>query len=377
MAAAIALLSTAPCSAPDAPHDQVPASSAVASSSSPASSLELDSEPADASSAPSSSSPPLAATSSAAAAAASSAPPAAPAFSKSCSPLTEFAGDILTCFRLYGYALIRATPATLALALSVAALHDQLPEDVAATIIGGLVSQVDLALLAGFEAIAPTWQTTLLSLAQTLGLSSKLAPVLPKLLTAATGQGGQAVHWDAANGPTAPAARYSVILYCSTGANSTAMPRWPLSAFAPNMKSRPSMQQYAEFLSPDWFHSVPVFPGDMMIFSQRTPHFGTSNPSPLPRVALFGILSASASMSQDQFQMYRWRYMEEAYGPRSLAFARALVDDAAQRPLFRFSAPKLLSAYGCLVTHKRWSAYLLASLPDDRQKLCDFARTAQ
>ena len=115
----------------------------------------------------------------------------------------------------------------------------------------------------------------------------------------------------------------------------------------------------------------------MMIFSQRTPHFGTSNPSPLPRVALFGILSASASMSQDQFQMYRWRYMEEAYGPRSLAFARALVDDAAQRPLFRFSAPKLLSAYGCLVTHKRWSAYLLASLPDVRQKLCDFARTAQ
>lgn len=371
-AAALALLQTAtPAPPPLAPLDvdQVPASSAASSSASPAS-PELDESDDDDDD---DSSPPLAAAaaapaSSAAAASLSSPPP----FSQSDSPLTSTTLDALACLLRYGYALVRATPETLALALLVATLQGQLPASAVATIIGGLVSQVDLAGVHGFKATRKTWKTSVCALGQRLGLPSQLRAVLPKLLTATTGNGGQAIHWDAIEGPAAPD-RYSVILYCSAGAQSTAMPRFPLSAFTPDVTSPASMRQFAHLLDTDWFHSVPVFPGDMMIFSQRVPHYGTENPSLSPRIALFGLLSTSFARSQDKFQMFRWRYMEEAYGPQSLQFAHALVDDAAQRPLFRFDAAALISAYGCLVKHRLWGEYCDASPLGDQEELLRFA----
>jgi len=65
--------------------------------------------------------------------------------------------------------------------------------------------------------------------------------------------------------------------------------------------------------------------------------------------------------------------MEEAYGPQSERFALALVDDAAQRPLFRFDAAALISAYGCLVKHKLWDDYCEAAPLADQAELLRFA----
>jgi len=116
-AAALALLQSQ--STPAAPAvDQVPASAASSSDSSSAS-LEHD-DSGDDSPMPSSE-PPLAAaaaaaSSPAAAAVAASSSSSAPQFSQFDSPLSSPLLDALTCLLRYGYALIRATPATLALA---------------------------------------------------------------------------------------------------------------------------------------------------------------------------------------------------------------------------------------------------------------------
>ena len=371
-AAALALLQSqqATPESPLAPAiDQVPAS-AVASADPSSASLEHDDSDDD--SPMPSSEPPLAAAAVVALPPATAAASPAPDFSQTDTPLSSPLLDALTCLVRYGYALVRATPATLALALAVAELEGRLPAHALATIIGGLVSQIDLARVPGFKATRKTWRASVRALGSSVGLPGHLRAVLPKLLTAAPGQGGQAIHWDAVQGPAAPA-RYSVLMYCSVGAQSTAMPRWPLSAFTPDMTNPASMRQFAPLLSPEWFHSVAVFPGDMMIFSQRTPHFGTENPSLTPRIVLFGLLSESSAVSQDKFQMFRWRYMEEAYGPQSERFALALVEDAAQRPLFRFDAQALISAYGCLVKHNLWDDYCEAAPLADQAELLRFA----
>jgi len=203
----------------------------------------------------------------------------------------------------------------------------------------------------------------------------KLKHVAPKLLVAPPGHGLQAVHWDAHNGLWDKVQRFSVVFYLTAGAQTTALPRWPAAAFQPIEYDQPSLQSFAPLLSREYFHSVAAFPGDVMIFSQRVPHFGTANPAAHPRQALFSMFSPYASPSQDAAQvrpictralpvpvvacdayasaamahnhsllavcsccgqLYRWRYMQEAYGDESREWAESLVADAACSPLSRF-----------------------------------------
>jgi hypothetical protein len=106
---------------------------------------------------------------------------------------------------------------------------------------------------------------------------------------------------------------FSFLVYCPEvpGAHSTAMPRYPYSALDPirlvsdedSPDFKPGKQACARLLDREWFHSVPVAAGDVMIFSQRVPHFGTASPVSAPRMALFSMLSQYEGDNQDAFQV--------------------------------------------------------------------------
>jgi hypothetical protein len=53
-----------------------------------------------------------------------------------------------------------------------------------------------------------------------------------------------------------------------------------------------------------------------------------------PRVAFFGILSESSAAGQDEYQLFRWLFMEKAFGIQSKEFAHALIDDKLQERFF-------------------------------------------
>ena len=55
------------------------------------------------------------------------------------------------------------------------------------------------------------------------------------------------------------------------------------------------------------------------------PHYGTRNNSGGERVVLFGMLSSSDLLTQDDFQFFRWQFVGEAFGRESLEYAQALV----------------------------------------------------
>ena len=150
------------------------------------------------------------------------------------------------------------------------------------------------------------------------------------------------------------------------------------------------MRACAPLLSREYFHSVAAHPGDVMIFSQRVPHFGTQNPAGHDRQALFSMYSPSADPDQDErqvrlahcaravsglrvrllhisdlfflllvlfVQMFRWRYMQEAFGSVSLEFAQSLVADAAVRPLSRYKGVLLDYACAGLMAHGLFDTY--------------------
>ena len=53
------------------------------------------------------------------------------------------------------------------------------------------------------------------------------------------------------------------------------------------MNDPASMRQFSYLLEQKWFYSVAVQPGDILIFSQRIPHWGPENIASVPRLAAF------------------------------------------------------------------------------------------
>ena len=130
-----------------------------------------------------------------------------------------------------------------------------------------------------------------------------------KLLVAAPGKGEQTVHWDQMDGPV-PTTATTMLLFCRDGVKSSAVPLFlPSDLQHVDMEEEfpdtPTMRSVYPLLNAsEWFHSMDVEAGDVLVFSQLLPHFGTANPlAHGPRTVLFTMFSMSDDAFQDQFQV--------------------------------------------------------------------------
>jgi len=153
-------------------------------------------------------------------------------------------------------------------------------------------------------------------------------------------------------------------------------------------------------LSPEWFHSVDVQAGDMLIFRQTVPHYGPKNILEQPRVACFSMLSTNGRRGQDskqvkthaqaggsiwtvlaqplmlllslsvclfRVQLYRHHYVREAFGASSPQYADALVHDAPFRTLSATTPrAKMWELMHVLKDTQRLQAYIQAATYGDR-----------
>jgi len=221
----------------------------------------------------------------------------------SATPLVSLAADPVACWQLHQYALFRAGDLSRELAAALLALMAAWPRTRLTKIIAGDVRQFDLATWTDFDKLKPDLDALFRSLLDQLGVERPAAHAAPKLLAAPPGRGLQAVHFDALKGLWLKAEKITVVLYLTDGAQTTAVPRWPFAAFQPIENDQPSLQSFAHLLSRENFHTVAAHPGDIMIFSQRVPHFGTQNPADHDRQALFSMYSPHPEPSQDAEQV--------------------------------------------------------------------------
>lgn len=105
----------------------------------------------------------------------------------------------------------------------------------------------------------------------------RLASVAQKLLVASPRKGAQVVHWDSIDGWMVRD-RLSILLYCTDGCRSTALPRFSTRRefhWTEEPVARYELQQKAHLLDSDWYHSVTTTAGQVLIFRDSVPHFGT------------------------------------------------------------------------------------------------------
>ena len=191
-------------------------------------------------------------------------------------------------------------------------------------------------------------------------------------------------HLDADDSASRVQRVYTVILYLTSGARSTAFPKYLKKEFAlpdfesddpcAGVRNAAAMQRTvrAGLLRDDAYQSWPVQMGDMAIFSQATMHFGTANEisDGTPRQALFSILTPfDDSARQDNHQIFRsgtggtagvclscrsqrgahhclpaephcaalclcrWWYVNHAFGTDSPEHAQQLWEDRAHDPI--------------------------------------------
>src|SRR5690606_17259122 len=127
------------------------------------------------------------------------------------------------------------------------------------------------------------------------------------------------------------------------GSSSTALPTFPANDALSFSSSPSEMQSVAHLLKPQLYESRPVFPGQLILFRQSTPHYGVrSSGENGQRLVLFSVLSPSSKPAQDALQVYPWPYIGAAFGWNSREFARALVENKAHKPLDRCAVPSHL-----------------------------------
>jgi hypothetical protein len=138
---------------------------------------------------------------------------------------------------------------------------------------------------------------------------------------------------------------FSILLYCSPGVHSTALPTFGKSEFVlPQFDSSDTILNGADmrkciengYWEEDRYQRMDVSVGDIGIFSHGIPHKGTRNPTSLARISLFSILTPFDEKNQDEYQLYRWMYFEKAYGGTSREMAEAVYHGRDHHPLERF-----------------------------------------
>jgi hypothetical protein len=244
-------------------------------------------------------------------------------------------------WRVHGYVFLRSTDLSRAFVARAARLPTTSLPGNAQVQISGMVEQFDQDRRgADFDAeFGADWDHFVRRLAsevtgeETMGRYYVKAH---KILQVKPGSGEQAVHLDLDDEHLG--AVCSVVLYCSSGVSSTAFPAtFAARDFATNDDAA-SMRATVDagWLDKSAYHSVRVEAGDVAIFRQTTPHYGTRNDTNAPRTVLFSILTPFNGPEQDEFQVFRWMYIKRAYGTQSRQFAQALHDDWEHRPLEQY-----------------------------------------
>jgi len=271
-------------------------------------------------------------------------------------PLMRLRDDPSRMWRQYNYAILPPTPQSTQLADIITALtcNDATTEALkaitptAVETIAGKVEQRALHLLPAAEfssrvQIPALWAGIVQSAHGAIGepMGGRLLLQQYKALVAAPGEGEQVVHWDTppswpSHDPTSQS--ITCILYC-TRTKSTALPRFPVAVMAWPPTEPADMRASAHLLESHNFDSVDVEKGTVLLMRQSTPHYGTRNQAAsTPRVVLFDICSlksAAASPYQDDYQYYKWMYMEDAFGATSGQRFTSYVENAEHHPLQR------------------------------------------
>jgi hypothetical protein len=261
-------------------------------------------------------------------------------------PQASFDADQLQVLRQiwneHGYVLLRSTDLSRAFVARAARLPTTSLPGNARVQISGMVEQFDQDHRgADFDAeFGADWDRFVRRLASEVTGEEALGRYYVKahkILQVKPGRGEQAIHLDRDDEHLG--AVCSVVLYCSSGVSSTAFPAtFAARDFATN-DAAASMRATvaAGRLDKSAYHSVRVEAGDIAIFRQTTPHYGTRNDTNAPRTVLFSILTPFNGLEQDEFQVFRWMYIERAYGAQSREFAQALHDDREHGPLEQYN----------------------------------------
>lgn len=96
-------------------------------------------------------------------------------------------------------------------------------------------------------------------------------------------------------------------------------------------------RKHSKLLNRDYFHSVDLEAGSLLIFRQHLFHFGVANlNSAQSRLVFFDILSDSKSQYQDDAQYRPWQWMAEAFGEGSIEWLNCLIHYSKDDPLSYF-----------------------------------------
>ena len=267
--------------------------------------------------------------------------------------------------KAYDYAMLDPTADSTKLAEKVATLDlsDLMRLDLPHrfSVIAGDVRQVNLtsAILQFTRADLRAWEDIMTEAFRRCGLeqeASGLHLVATKALDAEPDRGEQPVHFDSADA-WAASDRFSVILVCSKGTHTTAMPRFRTSTQFP-WKSADDvppddLQQVCHLLDAEWYHRVGAKIGTIIIFRESVPHHGTRNPRKQGnRRVLFSMWSSKKDSSQDDYQEYPWMTIAKAYGANSIETAHALVAYAQHHPIERMDDRTQVAYVDCLRQHR-------------------------
>jgi hypothetical protein len=232
------------------------------------------------------------------------------------------ASPIRKQFSDFGYARVPPTSASCKFAWKVLQQSQRAEKEP----IAGHVKQLVLPALTKDGELGMEWDALVRATATVVGIDvAELFVVDTKLLIAPPKKGKQPVHWDTARTRDA-AVKYSIILFCSNGCYSTALPTFPANDDLSFSDDSTKMKAVAQLIDDGCYESQPVESGAIVIFRQSTPHFGVANTMPQGnRVVLFSMLSPLNQWGQDQKQVMPWLYVGYAFGWESRQFAQALV----------------------------------------------------
>lgn len=123
------------------------------------------------------------------------------------------------------------------------------------------------------------------------------------------------------------------------------------------------VQQGLSLLRYNQYRSYEANPGDLILFPQDVPHYGTANHSPSsPRLVLFVAVKLSTDQKHDTNQLTRYNYYHYAFGSDSLEYAEALISCVQQKremnPIGKLKQTGQSRSIRCLMRHNLWELYL-------------------
>lgn len=270
---------------------------------------------------------------------------------KNFSPLTDVK-SVGQQWKDYGFALFQPDEGTKGLAKAVESLtqdrqlHTERPHlKKLQTRIAGLTLQTALSGLRspGVRLLKKQFRDLVRSrMAQLGGFPSVGGPLQLKFagtksLVSSFGSGEQMIHWDSHQlsvGNTS----VTCILYC-TDTDSTLLPRFRTLLEFPGLNVQRNDPSRAFLLDRNFFHSVPVKAGSLLLFRHFVPHAGVrSNSRDQHRVLLFDMFTHSHhDMPNPNQQYFHWHFLRDSFGRNSKEFLNAISDATADKftPLTR------------------------------------------